>query len=255
MTNTETRSPFRGRGFIAAAIVVGVVVLAAIVVLVTSLMGGGDEPDAKPTGTPTATPTSSAADKSVCGLEGFETTSSLNAAPENDWELVGTVAAPTEPDGAGPGVTEENGFRSCYAHTAEGALFAAVSYVAVNSDSRNTARLYELLAAGPVRDQLQSITQPGEASATRLQVAGFKINSYTSDEAVVDVAWQVTSEGGSLVSMPTVVKWEDGDWKISIGEDGPTFAASRRIRPLGWGLVHGRHGGLQQSDLFCDAYG
>ena len=227
MTNTETRSPFRGRGFIAAAVVVGVIVLAAIVVLVTSLMGGGDEPPvATPTSASSSAPTSSAADESICGLEGFETANSLASAPATEWELVGTVAAPKDPEGTGPGVTEENGFRSCYAHTAEGALFAAVSYVAVNSDSRNTARLYELLAAGPVRDELQSTTQPGDASATRLQVAGFKINSYTSDEAVVDVAWQVTSEGGSLVSMPTVVKWEDGDWKVYISEDGPTFAAS-----------------------------
>lgn len=226
MTNTETKSPFRGRGFIAAAVVIGVIVLAAIVVLVTSLTGGGDEPEARPTGTPTATPTSSAADESICGLEGVDTENTLTSAPATEWELVGTVVAPTDPEGTGPGVTEENGFRSCYAHTAEGALFAAVSYVAVNSDSRNTARLYELLAAGPVRDELQSISQPGEASATRLQVAGFKINSYTSDEAVVDVAWQITSDGGSLVSMPTVVKWEDGDWKVYIAEDGPTFAAS-----------------------------
>jgi hypothetical protein len=228
MTNNETRSPFKARGFIAAAVVVGLIVLAAIVVLVTSLVGGGNEPDpdVMPIETPSAEPTSSAADESICGLEGFDTENTLTAAPATEWELVGTVAAPTDPEGAGPGVTEENGFRSCYAHTAEGALFAAVGYVAVNSDSRNTARLYELLAAGPVRDQLQSITQPGEASATRLQVAGFKINSYTSDEAVVDVAWQVTSEGGSLVSMPTVVKWEDGDWKVYIGESGPTFAAS-----------------------------
>lgn len=226
MSNTETKNPFRSRGFIAAAVVVGVIVLAAIIVLLTSLAGGADDPEPTPTASPSASPTSDAVNDSVCGLEGFETENTLTSAPETEWELVGTVAAPTDPEGTGPGLTEENGFRSCYAHTAEGALYAAVSYVAVNSDSRNTARLYELLAAGPVRDELQSIAEAGTASPTRLQVAGFKINSYTSDEAVVDIAWQITTEGGALVSMPTVVKWEDGDWKVFISEDGPPFAAS-----------------------------
>jgi hypothetical protein len=214
--------------------VVGVVVLAAIVVLVTSLMGGSDEPDTKPTGTPPATPTSSAADKSVCGLEGFETTSSLNAAPENDWELVGTVAAPTEPDGAGPGVSAD-GFRSCYSHTAEGALFAAVNWFALSSDARNIAKLPQLVEPGAGRDAAIAAAAGATPlpSETRLQVAGFKINAYDGQEAVIDVAWTVTSEGGALVSLPTVLHWVDGDWKIVLTDEGAFPYASSPLTNLG----------------------
>ena len=43
MTNTEPRSPFTRRGFIAAAIVVGIIVLAAIIVLVTTLTRGATD--------------------------------------------------------------------------------------------------------------------------------------------------------------------------------------------------------------------
>jgi hypothetical protein len=232
MTNTETKSPFRGRGFIAAAIVIGVIVLAAIVVLVTSLTGG--EPEIKPTGTPTATPTSSAADESICGLDGIETTSSLNGAPQNDWELVGTVAAPTEPEGAGPGVSAD-GFRSCYSHTAEGALYAAVNWFALSSDARNVAKLPELVEPGAGRDAAIAAAA-GESllpSETRLQVAGFKINSYDGQEAVVDVAWTVTSEGGALVSLPTVLHWVDGDWKIVLTDEGTFPYASSPLTSLG----------------------
>jgi hypothetical protein len=226
MSTADSPSPFRSRGFIGAAIVVGAIVLAAIVVLVTSLARGGNNGDPTPAPTTSSSADPSATDPSACGLEGFEETSSLTTAPNNKWELVGTVATPVDPNGAGAGVVESNGFRSCYAHTAEGALFAAVGYVAVSSDARNAPRLYELLASGSVRDQLQATPSPGDPSSTRLQVAGFKVNSYSADEATIDVAWAVTSQGGSLVSLPTVLKWEDGDWKVVIGANGPPFAPS-----------------------------
>jgi hypothetical protein len=209
---------------VGAVILLVAVALAAVVVLVTTLGRDDSDPSASPTAPPSVAPTSDAANASVCGLDGYEETDTLDQAPENDWELVGTVAAPTDPDGAGPGLVEQDGFRSCYAHTAEGALFAAVSYVAVNSDVRNTPRLYELLASGPIRDRLQASPPPGDPSSSRLQVAGFKINRYSPDESIVDVAWKVTSEGGTLVSVPTILKWESGDWKIYFSDGSLSFA-------------------------------
>lgn len=227
MSTADSQSPFRSRGFIVAAIVVGAIVLAAIVALVTSLLGGGDnnaDPTTAPTTSTSADPGS--ADPSVCGLEGFEETSSLTTAPENEWELVGTVAAPADANGAGPG-TIDDAFRSCYAHTAEGALFAAVNYVALASDSRNVPRLPELVEPGPGRDAALAAGGNGGSSSTRVQVAGFKINSYSANEAVVDIAWNVTSSGSALVSMPVVLHWVDGDWKIVLDDNGqPPFAAS-----------------------------
>lgn len=221
--STQPSNPFASRGFIAAAIVIGVILLAGVIVLVTTLTAPHD-PVAQPTSSPSG-PVASGDDKSVCGLDGFETASSLTAAPDTKWELVGTVATPTDPKGAGPG-RDDAGLRTCYAHTAEGALFAAVGYLAVGSDARNVPRLYELLADGPVRDELQATPSPGDASSDRLQVAGFKINAYSASEATVDVAWQVTSSGSQLVSFPTVLRWEHGDWKVVIDKNGPPFAPS-----------------------------
>lgn len=221
MTNTEPRNPFTRRGFIAAAIVVGVILLAALIVLVTSLTRPSTN-DATPTGTPSpsAAPTANADDASVCGLPGFEKTSSLTAAPDNKWELVGTVAAPTDPAGAGPGI-DQDGFRSCYSHTAEGALYAAVHFVALGTDSRNSSKIYELLSEGKARDAVKAAgDSPSTPSSARLQVAGFKVDAYTATDATIDIAWTVTSEGAALVSVPTVLHWEEGDWKIVLTESG-----------------------------------
>lgn len=229
--NTQPSNPFTSRGFIAAAVVVGVILLAGVIVLVTALTAPHD-PVAKPTSTPSS-PVASNDDKSVCGLPGFETESSLTAAPDTKWELVGTVATPTDRKGAGPG-SQRDGFRTCFSHTAEGALFAAINYVALASDSRNIPKIPDLIAPGKGKDAaLAQATSSPNASTTRLQVAGFKINSYSAGEATVDVVWSVTSQDNALVSFPTVLKWTGGDWKIVLNDDGQPPFAPVQLQSLG----------------------
>ena len=232
MTNTETRSPFRGRGFIAAAVVVGIIVLAAIVVILTSVIGGGsDEPTSAPTDvTPSSTsPTASADDESVCGLEGFETTNTLDQAPSNDWALVGTVAAPEDPEGAGPGENTD-GIRTCYAHTAEGALFMTVNFAAMGTDASLQGRLTPLIAPGTGRDAAEN-APTGSASNLRAQVAGFKIASYSTEEATVDLALNYSS--GELVSLPIKLVWAEGDWKIQMTDQGTLPLSPSPLENLG----------------------
>ena len=227
MTNTDARSPFRRPGFIAAAIVIGVILLAGAIMLATSLFGGGNntaDPKPSPTTSTPVPPSAGTADASVCGLEGLDEENTLTAAPTNEWELIGTVAAPTASDRAGPGSVDD-GFRTCFAHTTEGALFAAVNFVALSTDSRNTGQLYELIAAGPARDAAEAAGPTDvDPSGSRLQVAGFKVDSYSKGEATIDVAWTVTSQNNSLVSGPTVLRWEGGDWKVVITENGAPIA-------------------------------
>lgn len=230
MTNTETRNPFRGRGFIAAAIVVGVIVLAAIVVLVASLNRGSDEPATPPTGRTSSTPTADASDESVCGLDGFEKTNTLTQAPESDWELVGTVAAPTEPEGAGPAEIVD-GLRTCYAHTAEGALFLAVNFAAMGTDASLRDRLPQLVAPGPGRDALIAAGSESSGSTLRAQVAGYKIGSYSAKEATVDLA--VNYSSGELVSLPLKLVWAEGDWKIQMTDAGKLPLSPAPIANLG----------------------
>jgi hypothetical protein len=231
MTNTETRSPFRGRGFIAAAVVVGVIVLAAIIVLVTSLAGGGNEPGASPTRAPSATPTSSPADESVCGLKGFDTENTLTSAPENDWELVGTIAVPTDSDVAGPG-TVSDGLRTCYSHTAEGALFMAVNYLGMGTDATLYNRLFQLVAPGPGRDALAAQADSGPStSSTRAQVAGYKISGYSPETTTIDLALNYSS--GQLVSLPMKLVWAENDWKLVLTDTGELPIAPAPIENLG----------------------
>ena len=222
--HTQPSSPFTTRGFIAAAIIIGVIVLAAVIVVVTSLTT--PKPAAQPTATPSG-PVADGSDKSICGLTGFETESSLTAAPKTKWELVGTVATPSDAK-VGPGTLDSHGLRTCFAHTAEGALYASVNYIALGSDARTLPYLAQLVEPGRGRDTAKAAASPNATpSKARLQVAGFKVDSYSATEAVIDVAWTVTSSGSRLVSYPMVMHWVDGDWLVSLTDAGqPPFSSS-----------------------------
>ena len=223
--DTNSSSGF-GRGFIIAAIVVVLVVLAGVIVLVSSIIG---KPKADPSPHPSQSVDSAAA--SVCGLPGYETKSTLTQAPDAKWALVGTTAAPASPK-VGPGKTASDGLRTCFAHTAAGALFAAVNFIATPTDGSLRADIPDLLADGPGKDVAKN-APPGQPSATRAQVAGFAINKYDGEHATVDVALNVATSGGQLVSTPLELVWEHGDWKVVATDDGHLPLAPAPLQSLG----------------------
>ena len=231
MTNEESKSPFRSRGFIAAAALVGVIALAAIILMVTSLTRGGDDPVSEPTtSTPTQSPTADTADKSICGLSGFDSQNNLQDAPEAAWELVGTVAAPTDPERSGPGITDDDGFRTCFAHTTTGALYAAANMLAMGSDARLQPLLAEKLSVpGPGRDA--AMGAPASGAQIRYQISGYKITSYSADQSTVDLA--VTVSTGQMASVPFQIEWSDGDWKAVLTDDGQPPLVSAPLQNLG----------------------
>ncbi len=227
--STEPKSPLAKRGFLFAAIGVGAIGLAAVVAITAAITGGGGDPTPAPTPEPT-TPAISAQDQSVCGLPGFDTEGTLTAAPVTDWELVGTVAAPTDPKGAGPGEVDDDGFRSCYAHTPPGALYAAANFVALGTDATLGPRLIELVAEGPGKGRVER-QSTGGSSGDRAQIAGFRIGSYTGNAATVDLVLNYSS--GTLVSLPLKLTWEAGDWKLVLADDGSLPLSPAQLENLG----------------------
>lgn len=227
------QNPFTSRRFILAAVVVGVILLCAVVLVVGTVVGGQAKPTAGPAPSSTATPSSAAdADPSVCGLKGYEATSSLDDAPKSKWELVGTIAAPTDPRGAGPGKIDSDGFRSCYAHTATGALYSAANFVALGSDATTRAKLPSLVAPGPGRDAAEAqSTQSSDSAGYRAQIAGFKIDSYDGKNATVDLALNYST--GQLVSLVLKLTWVEGDWKLVADNSGNLPIAPAPLQSLG----------------------
>ncbi|MFT2693655.1 hypothetical protein [Clavibacter zhangzhiyongii] len=232
-------TPFHKRPlWIAVAALLALILVVGGIAAATGAFSGGGTPVAAPTGaTPdeaTSTDASSSpppGGASVCGIAGYEASGTLTSAPAVQWRLVGTVAAPTSKE-AGPGSTSSDGaFSTCFAHTPAGALLASINYYASLSDGRNTAHIPDLIADGSFKQKLKDYiasSSPGPDSG-RGQVVGFKIDRYSGDSATVDLAMTIgePTGGGSqsqLVSFPTVMTWQDGDWKVVFTDNGPPIA-------------------------------
>jgi hypothetical protein len=231
---SEQQSPFKSRRFILSVVVVGVIALCAVIVLVSNLFDTGKDdpaPVASATSTATAAPVDD--DPSACGLEGYETESTLTDAPASTWALVGTVAAPSDPEGAGPGDKTSQGLPSCYAHTAEGALYAATNFIAVGTDANLRSNLAPLVAPGEGRKAAEA--EQGESNANsssfRAQVTGFKVDGYDGNTATVDLA--LNYNDGQLVSLPVQLQWAEGDWKVVLTSEGDMPLAPAPLQSLG----------------------
>ncbi|TLM80885.1 hypothetical protein [Pseudarthrobacter sp. NamE5] len=232
--STTESNPFTKPGFIIAAALV-VALIAATVIIFLLPKGQGNAQPAETSGSATVSPSASAAvNKSICGLPASSDVA-LGSAPSSKWELVGRMAAPTDPNTIGPGVTAENGFRSCFAQSPTGALYAAANMVALGglSDEGIQRELIEkLVVPGRGRDAaLKDIRTPSSADSSSIQIRGFVIKAYSTTAAHVDLAFSTsTGEYGHCV-LP--LKWIDGDWKVEISDAGELLNDVAQIRDLG----------------------
>jgi hypothetical protein len=180
---------------------------------------------------------------SVCGMQTVETTNRLTAAPTNQWELVGDIAVTAENSNGGPFVVRA-GERFCFARTAYGALAAAVNYTAFASeiDPEVLAGLVPMLVApGPGRDAaLATPTALPNGALGSPQVAGFAIDAYDTDAAIIDLVWVDADQGGALISSPVSLQWVEGDWKVVLDD--------RAQSPLPAAVIDSLDGYLPWSD-------
>ncbi|MCD5342797.1 hypothetical protein LR392_11255 [Arthrobacter sp. AK04] len=221
-TSTEA-NPFTKPGFIiAAALVVALIAAAVVIFLIPKGQENAQPAPVNPGSSASASPSLSAGTgKSVCGLPASSETA-LGAAPKSKWELVGTMAVPTDPSTAGPGTVGKDGLRSCFAQSPTGALYATANIWAASFNGYAKQVYLELSADSPSRDKaVQAIKEGkdvGGGTSPKVQIAGFIIHSYTPENAVVELA--IKSSDGGYGAFSTSLLWEDGDWKMDIPAAG-----------------------------------
>ena len=234
--STTESNPFTKPGFIIAAALVVALFAAAVVIFLlpkgqdTAQPAPGTAASANPA---TASPSATAvAGTSVCGLPS-STETALGAAPKSKWELVGKIAAPTDPKTFGPGVTDEDGFRSCFAKSPTGALYAATNILAMGSSgdpALNRKATDQLLMPGPGRDIARADSSSKSTSNSTVQFRGFVIKSYSPSAANVDIAFQ--TDKGLLGHAVLPLQWADGDWKLAIADSGQLINEIAQLRDL-----------------------
>jgi len=228
-TVNEDQNPLTKPKFIISAVVVAIIVALGIIL---ALPKGGGTPTAEPSNalstTGSAQPSATVA-ASRCGLPSGDQAKPATTPTDTKWELVGKIAAPTSPAQFGPGKTEANGLRSCFAHSPTGALYAAANMTALSAAGK-AGLVYEQLAVpGPERDAVLKSSPTAAPSSVTAQLAGFTFRSYEVDRAVIDLAFK--GSNGTFVSIPVPLQWYQGDWKFVVPATGDTGA--RQITDLG----------------------
>ena len=233
-TESSTESnPFTKPGFIIAAGLVVALIAAAVVIFLPPKGQENAQPaPAESTRSVGASPSASTGSgQSVCGLPAGKDTA-LGTAPKSKWEMVGTMAVPTDPSTAGPGTVGKEGLRSCFAQSPTGALYATANIWAASFNGSAKRVYLELSADSPTRDKAVKAIKEGKdvggGSSPKLQIAGFIMHSYTPTAAVVDLAFK-TADGG-YGALSTSLLWEDGDWKLDMPAAGG--GTVRQIRDL-----------------------
>lgn len=217
-----------GRGWLAAG-VVAVIVALGVVLSVTGVFGGGDPATPPAAAAPSATTDPQV---SVCGLTDVTLSGTVDQAPtDTQWALVWTIATPSVP-GQGPGLVDDDGFRSCFAHTPTGAVVAAANLAALGSYPPVRARFNEqALAPGPGRDAvLAKPAAQGASDGPRLELVGFQLLRYTGQQADVDLALRTST--GSLLGATVYLTWAEGDWKARVADDGSDLSSVSPISDL-----------------------
>ncbi|SHY49260.1 Uncharacterised protein [Mycobacteroides abscessus subsp. abscessus] len=230
MSKDETRhdqNPFTRPGFILAAVlVVAVLVLGVAVGAGILLRPKEPAPTASSSAAPTASEKASSdavnikesagKSDSVCGLKGSATEGKAEKAPAAEWEYQGTIAYPVS-KAYGPGDTTDEGVRMCYQHTPEGAVVMAANAVAQGSDPEALRAFTNYVTAeGPGREK--ALAQRGnskDSSGTRLRIVGYRVLHYDGENATIDLALEVSTQG-KVLNMSAVypLVWQKGDWKL-----------------------------------------
>jgi hypothetical protein len=220
-TVNEDQNPLTKPKFIISAVVVAIIAALGLILALVPKTGGSASPEPSNAGTSTGSsqPIVTSA-PSICGLPDGDQAKPATAPADTKWELVGKIAAPTSPKQFGPGKTETNGLRSCFAHSPTGALYAAANVTVLSGTGKARLVFEQLAVPSPERDALLSQPQPQQTSGTTAQIAGYQIRSYSADQAVIVIG--AKGDNGALVSIPVPLEWHGGDWKVVVPATGST---------------------------------
>jgi len=210
-----------------------IVALAVLVVLLATFLGvfapvkhdDGQGSAANPA------PTTSAAADGPCNVP---TTGQAAQKVPSDLSWHAGRGGITWPTSAAVGPTKKvDGFPACFARTATGAALAATTGYLGQYDTGHSVRellnFYIADSAGKsltVDGTVKNQTAPEQMRAQGLSVAGYSVESFTKDRAIVDVVLTQPSGSTGYFAVPLTMIWVDGDWKVSVLDNGELYSGN-----------------------------
>ncbi len=233
---SNTPNPAASTTWFASAGLIGLVIVALIGVLIYILVkpdtpapgAATPAPTASPApgGPATAAPSPSGGDTdrpAGCHTSGTDQTVPTGTPAGVTWTLVAGVAVPTSP-ADGPALHGDAGVGYCYSHTPVGALLAAGRGIGSGDQVQRAALKYSTV---PNEYSAQAETQPGTTNTESggVQLAGFRILSYSPAESSIALAYAAAATPGQYAVLTALFRWDGGDWKVVL-QPGPSAAST-----------------------------
>jgi len=235
----QDENPTRKPWFVICGVLVALLVAVALVLM---LLPSGDDRQASeatattaPSTAPSAAP---AGDESICGLDATGGATLTKAPKDLTWKPIRSLYLPSSKT-HGPGVVDETSqVRSCFARTPEGALLAATSMLGASADpdvlvasikDRGVDSPGKTVALGKAQQRASS----GDSTVPPMEVAGFRVLSFTKDAATVEVVFAIDTGSEKVYqTMGADMVWQDGDWKFVFADDGSGGPTGARVSDL-----------------------
>lgn len=151
----------------------------------------------------------------TCGAGASADKTVLKTAPK-DTQWVTTESGWTGPVSQTAGPVVGSPIRSCFEHSAQGALYAAAWAVIHVNDSPEA---YMPTVIGPGAEQITKERLQDTKTRTVVRIMGYRYMSYTPERAVIRILFQTPS--GTYRYFETTLEWHNGDWALWVPAEQP----------------------------------
>ena len=142
------------------------------------------------------------------------------------WSLTGGFAVPSSV-ADGPTLHGPGGVRYCYSHTPLGAVLAASNLGQGTGSPQEIQDASLKLSVVPNQYSAQVASTPAPPRDNRGsgQFAGFRIISYSPDQASIALAASIPGQTDSYPLLTVAMQWYQGDWR-AVPQPGPTVVVT-----------------------------
>ena len=212
----------------AAVGAVVVVALVVIVVLLSTLLGVFAPAKNRDQGASNSAPTrnSSAVASGPCNVKVTDSSSTPKVPSDLSWKTGEEGLTWPVSKSVGPTKTFD-GFDACFARSHLGAALAATTAIYDQYGKHSAAdslNFYIADSAGKKKSLAVAPQQsdPEQMRSSGMNPAGFSIDAFTKNRVELTLVYSYPSSSTGYYGMPMSMVWVDGDWKISVLDNGAT---------------------------------
>jgi len=231
--------------WIGSAVLLGLVAVALVIVLIHAATSPKPAPPAAasppgatpgaaplpggataPGGAPAPTNAGQEGRPAGCTTSGSDQTIPTSPPTGVTWSLSAGFAVPSSV-ADGPTLHGPGGVRYCYSHTPLGAVLAASNLGQGTGSPQEIQDASLKLSVVPNQYSAQVASTPAPPRDNRGsgQFAGFRIISYSPDQASIALAASIPGQTDSYPLLTVAMQWYQGDWR-AVPQPGPTVVVT-----------------------------